>query len=116
MVWSKGVGGGTPVYLGMVRGGGVVVATPWNGGRSVKLRMGDGEGAEEVGPGGAWGVAVTGGGRRVVTSHSGPSRYVVSGGGRERAIAVDGYASCVAFVEGGGGLLARSGNDVVLIR
>ena len=70
---------------------------------------------ERMGEDATRGIAVAGGGRRVVTGHSDPCRYEIRGG-EARTIRVDGYPMSVAIVEGGGGMLLGSGNEIILIR
>ena len=83
-------------------------------GRGVLIEV-EGGRVEEVGEDGARGIAVAGGGRRVVTGHLKPDRYEIRGG-VARTIRVDGDPICVVVVEGGGGMLLVSGNEIILIR
>ena len=85
-----------------------------DGGRGVLIEV-EGGRVEEVGEKKTLGVAVAGGGRRVVTGHYDPSRYEIRGG-VAKTIRVNADPLCVAIVEGGGGMLLGSESEIILIR
>ena len=83
-------------------------------GRGVLIEV-EGGRVEEVGEEAALGIAVAGGGRRIVTAHEDPPRYEIRGG-VARTIRVNAEPRCAAIVEGGGGMLLGSWNEIILIR